>query len=154
MRHTLIPIAVLLLIAGSVVANEELRTEALSFDGTTAIAEDDLTGYEIVDYSFEAKAGQFANISMATKHLSNYFNILPPGSEGEAIYIGSINGNQFEGILEQSGRYQVRVYLMRNAARRNEKATYRLEVILADPATSNGTGGRLGGLPFLWRSTM
>ena len=46
-----------------------------------------------------------------------YFNILPPGSSGEAIYFGSIDGNDATGVaLPASGDYTVRVYLMGNDA--------------------------------------
>ena len=44
---------------------------------------------------------------------SAYFNILPPGSTGEAIYNSSIDGNDATGVsLPASGDYVVRVYLM------------------------------------------
>ena len=42
-----------------------------------------------------------------------YFNIMPPGSTGEAIYNGSMNGNDATGVtLPASGDYTIRVYLM------------------------------------------
>jgi hypothetical protein len=37
---------------------------------------------------------------------------------------------QFEGVLPASGDYKLRVYLMRSAARRDEIANYRLEMII------------------------
>jgi hypothetical protein len=46
------------------------------------------------------------------------------------MFIGSTSGKQFEGMLPASGDYKVRVYLMRNAARRDEVANYRLEMII------------------------
>jgi hypothetical protein len=61
---------------------------------------------------------------------ANYFNIIAPGKENEAMFIGSSAGNQFEGALPASGDYRVRVYLMRSAARRDEIANYRLEMII------------------------
>ena len=39
-------------------------------------------------------------------------------------------GNQFEGRLPASDDYKVGVYLMRSAARRDEIANYRLEMII------------------------
>jgi hypothetical protein len=70
------------------------------------------------------------NVSMATDNAANYFNILAPGEEDTAFFIGSISGNQYEGVLPKSGDYKIRVYLMRSAARRNEVARYRLEMII------------------------
>jgi hypothetical protein len=87
------------------------------------------------------------NVSMATKHTATYFNILAPGETEVAFFNGSVNGNQYEGVLPASGDYKIRVYMMRSAARRNEKANYRLEMIVSgkpqatsttDPAVSGG----------------
>jgi hypothetical protein len=81
-------------------------------------------GYDSVDYTLTAKAGQTMSVKMTTTNASSYFNVLPPGSTGEAIFIGSSEGNNYSGVLPASGKYTVRVYLMRNAARRNETASY------------------------------
>jgi hypothetical protein len=39
----------------------------------------------------------FMNVSMATDNGANYFNIIAPGKENEAMFVGSSSGNQFEG---------------------------------------------------------
>ena len=70
------------------------------------------------------------NVSMATDNSANYFNILAPGKNDEAMFIGSTSGNRFQGILPANGDYKIRVYLMRSAARRGEAADYRLEMII------------------------
>jgi hypothetical protein len=44
------------------------------------------------------------------------------------MFIGSSEGNRFSGPLTVSGRHVVQVYLMRNAARRNEVANYILTI--------------------------
>ena len=44
--------------------------------------------------------------------------------------IGSTSGNQFEGPLPASGDDEAGLYLMRSAARRDEVANYRLEMII------------------------
>ncbi|WP_424119422.1 hypothetical protein [Robiginitalea sp.] len=94
--------------------------------------ESSITGRETVDYLLNVKKGQPMNISMATQNTSAYFNIMEPGEQNEAIYNGSINGNQFEGTAAESGDYTIRVYMMRSAARRGEKADYRLEMIVGN----------------------
>lgn len=53
--------------------------------------------------------------------------MLPPGSQGEAID-GAANVTRWTGALPSSGDFRVRVYLMRNAARRGETANYTLNV--------------------------
>jgi hypothetical protein len=67
-------------------------------------------------------------VKLATKHSANYFNVLPPGSNDVAIFIGSSSGNEWIGTLPADGEYKLRVYLMRSAARRNETAHYTLTV--------------------------
>ena len=79
-----------------------------------------------------ARKNQSANISLGSKNSSIYFNILAPGEKEVAMFNGSVNGNQFEGTLPQSGDYKVRVYLMRSAARRNEVANYTLDIAISD----------------------
>jgi len=82
------------------------------------------------------------NVSMATDNLAGYFNILPPGEDDLAMFIGSTRGNQYEGILPSDGDYRIRVYMMRSAARRNEVANYRIEMVITagDSAAATGRG--------------
>jgi len=116
------------------IAQNEIRTERVQFESgaSSATIENSITGYESVDYVLRANAGQYMNVSMATDNTSNYFNILAPGKENEAMFIGSSSGKQYEGVLPESGDYKIRVYLMRSAARRNEVANYRLEMIISN----------------------
>lgn len=69
-------------------------------------------------------------VVLKTDNGSNYLNIFVPGKRpgDEAMFIGSQQGNHFEGTLPADGEYTVQVYLMRNAARQNEKANYTLEI--------------------------
>ena len=112
---------------------EKVRVQFAS--GTTSkTVENSITGRETVDYLLNVKKGQLMNISMATQHPATYFNIMEPGEEYEAIFVGSSSaaGNQFEGVAEESGDYTIRVYMMRSAARRGESADYRLEMIVGN----------------------
>lgn len=113
------------------VARED-RSERVTFEkgATSAVVEGKIKGYESVDYLLKARKGQHMNVSMATKHGATYFNILAPGENAVAMFNGSVSGNQFEGVLPATGDYKVRVYMMRSAARRNETARYRLELIV------------------------
>lgn len=120
--------------AGAAGSSDEINVERVSFERgkNSATIESSITGYAAIDYVLGARQGQYMNVSMATDNGANYFNILAPGEDQVAMFNGSTNGNQFEGILPESGDYKVRVYMMRSAARRNEVATYRLEIIIAD----------------------
>ena len=126
--------ALLLISPLSVLAAPTIRTEQVNFKAGTSskIIEGKIKGYETVDYVFNARKGQSANISLATKHGATYFNLLAPGENEVAMFNGSMKDNQFEGVLPKSGDYKIRVYMMRSAARNNEVANYRLELIITD----------------------
>ncbi|MDV7392579.1 hypothetical protein RZS08_14530, partial [Arthrospira platensis SPKY1] len=90
-----------------------------------------LKGREIIDYKLGAAAGQRMTVTLTTDNTGNYFNLLAPGETEVAFFVGSNEGNRFEGNLAKSGDQTIRVYLYRSAARRGETARYRLEVTIA-----------------------
>jgi hypothetical protein len=90
------------------------------------VLKDHVKGYESVDYRLGAATGQTMEVTLKSSNRFIYFNVLPPGDE-TAIFIGSTSGNHFAGTLPTNGDYTVRVYLMRNAARRNETASYSID---------------------------
>jgi hypothetical protein len=98
-----------------------------------------IRGYQFRDYSLSVRAGQMLSVSLRRVGGSPYFNVLAPGSKDVAIFIGSTNGNQWEGQAQHSGDYTVRVYQMRAAARRGEIASYRLTLA----ATGSGDSDAL-----------
>lgn len=77
-----------------------------------------IIGDEYVDYVLAARGGQKMNVGLSVEGTNGsgtvYFNILPPGSDGEAIYNGSINGNDAFVELPSNGDYTIRVYHMGN----------------------------------------
>lgn len=121
-------------------ARDDIRVERVRFahGASSAVVEDSITGDETVDYVLGARKGQTAKISMATDNGANYFNILAPGENEVALFNSSMGENRFEGVLPESGDYKIRVYLMRSAARRNEKASYRLEMAVAGAGDQAG----------------
>lgn len=129
------------LVPPTVLAQSNIRTQRVQFKpgGNSATVQGSIRGYQIVDYILNVRQGQTMNVSMATKHTATYFNILEPGQMEVAIFNGSVSDNQFEGTLKKSGDYRIRVYMMRSAARRNEVANYRLEMIVAGTGSS-GSG--------------
>jgi hypothetical protein len=98
-------------------------------------------------YLVAARAGQMLTVDFKPTNASAYVNVLAPGSSGEALFIGSSGGNHFAAPVPADGAYRVLVYLMRNAARRNEVARYTLRVDLRDasatamPATTAPSAG-------------
>jgi hypothetical protein len=136
-RAVLVGAALILARSVAATAQEDIRSERVRFEAgaTSAVVESSITGYEIVDYVLGAAEGQYMNVSMATDHSASYFNILAPGETEVAFFVGSISENQYEGVLPATGDYKVRVYMMRSAARRNEVANYRLEMIIMDSDT-------------------
>lgn len=111
-------------------AAEPIETRQVQFrPGTNAATvEGRIRGEHTIDYVLRARAGQHANISMASRNGAAYFNLIAPGETNVAFFNGSTGNNQYEGKLPKDGEYKIRVYLMRAAARRNEVANFRLEM--------------------------
>jgi hypothetical protein len=109
-------------------AEIEIRPIQFAKGASSATVKGTVRGDRTVDYTLRARAGQTMTVKLATRHGANYFNVLPPGSGDVAIFVGSIGGNEWTGVLPSDGDYTVRVYLMRSAARRNESAAYTLKV--------------------------
>lgn len=125
----------------------QIQTKKVSFpagQSSTKIS-GTIKGEQTIDYTVSAKANQQMSVSLTTKNTALYFNVLPPGSEGEAIFIGSTEGNKFTGTLNTDGVYKIRVYLMRSAARRNESGSYTLAI----GVTGSGSGdAKVSGTPY------
>ena len=118
-------------ILGQGLQAQEIRVERVQFPpgASTAAIEGSITGKDPVDYLLNVRKGQYMNVSMASENGGVYFNIMEPDAQYEAIHIGSAAGNQFEGVMNKSGDYRVRVYLMKGA--RNSVANYTLEMIVS-----------------------
>mgnify|MGYP001198262545 CR=1 FL=1 len=118
------------------------RTETIAAATATAgtVIRGTIRGDESVDYLVAAEAGQRLSVDVSTTNASLYFNILPQGSD-EAIFIGSTSGNVADIPLPAAGTYVIRVYLMRNAARRDEGADYALGIGLSGGDFADGLAG-------------
>lgn len=133
--------ALLLGIAAPLAA--QITTQAVNFPRgksattLTGTLKGDLTR----DYVVRAAAGQTMTVSLSSANKSAYFNVLPPGSADEAMFIGSTSGSRFTGSLPASGAYTIRVYLMRAAARQGQAAAFTLSIGVTG-GSSGGGGGR------------
>ena len=74
-----------------------------------------ITGDQTVDYTLRAAAGQTMTVKLSGGS-SVYHNVLPPGSTGEALFVGSRDGSRSMTTLPASGEYTIRLYQMGNAA--------------------------------------
>ena len=93
-----------------------------------------------MDYVLRASAGQTMTVDFKASKGAAYFNVLPPNSTGEAIFVGSSEGNHFKAALPSDGDYTLRVYLMGGAKDSDKPVTYTLKVnILASAKTSSTT---------------
>lgn len=126
-------------LAGPVAAQDTRTIEVRFAPGTTgANYSDEITGYASVDYYLQAGAGQTMQVELQTSNLSNYFNVWAPGADA-AMFVGASSGDRFSGQLPVNGRYRIQVFLMRNAARREETARYSLDISITDGAGATPT---------------
>ncbi len=134
-------------------AARDIRQEEVRFNRgeySTTI-KDQIKGYQAVDYRLLAKAGQSLDVTFKPGNLSAYFNILPPGSNDVAMFVGSTSGYHFERVLPGDGVYTIRVYLMRSAARRNESSDFTLTISVRGKALTplpSSVDATLPGTPY------
>lgn len=123
------------LVATPVVAlpapSDATRTVPVRFarGASSATVKGAVRGYDTVDYVLGARQGQRLTVSMRTSNASSYFTVLPPGEDAEAPE-GGATVTDYNGVLTASGDWRVRVFLMRNAARRAERANYTLTLAI------------------------
>lgn len=142
-------VAFVFAVAGSwALAADGIERRPLKFakGASSATVKGSLKGQQTIDYKLGAKAGQTMRATLKTSNDANYFNVLPPGSNDVALFVGSTGGNEWMGTLPADGEYTIRVYLMRSAARRNETANYTLTVGITGSAAA-ATAPALGAAP-------
>jgi len=125
----LILIATLAPLLADAAGDAGIRSQTVQFakGATSTQLRGSIKGDAGVDYRIEARAGQTLSVTMKASNASSYFNINPPGSD-LAMFVGSNNGDAATVVLPDDGTYVMRVYLMRNAARRNETSNYTLTI--------------------------
>ncbi len=93
-----------------------------------------LRGRQYIDYQLRAGAGQTLAVSMEASNRMAYFNIRPPGSDSLAMFVEGGGGRKFEAQLPADGLYTIRVYLIRAAARRNERSSFSISATITGQA--------------------
>jgi hypothetical protein len=121
--------ALWLVLASAASADSAIRREPVQFarGATSAVLLGQIKGDTTIDYVVRAAAGQTIDVRLKKSNPQNYFNVLPPGSTGSAMFVGD-TGEDYSGLLPADGDYIVRVYLMRPAARRGESGNYTLTI--------------------------
>jgi hypothetical protein len=99
-----------------------------------------ITGHETVDYKLRASAGQTLHIKMAGSKMPPYFNVLPPGSTGEALFIGSRDGDEAMLTLPASGDYAIRLYQMGAAKSNGRRTPFTMVVSINGAAAASSSG--------------
>ncbi len=104
------------------------RAERVQFarGASSATVRGRIEGYRMVDYLVNARAGQRMTVRLDTRGRFTYFVVRAPGSE-DNLY-DSTSGATARLTLPASGDYRIRVFQMRNAARRGERSNYSLTV--------------------------
>lgn len=120
------------LFAGSAHALDAERKLEFPKGATAATVAGKIKGRDGVNHLIEAGSGQTMQVLFAPSNRSCYINVFAPGA-AEAAHIGSTSGNEFNVERTTAGTYRVQVYLMRNAARRNETCRYKLSIELTGP---------------------
>lgn len=92
-----------------------------------------VTGHGYFDYVLGARAGQTLHAAIKVTRTNGdgtvYFNILPPGSDGMAIFNGSMSSDGAGKVrLPSTGDFILRVYLMGNDKDTGKTVSYRLDV--------------------------
>lgn len=113
---------------GGAVAAEEVKRERLQLlpDAPAQKLSGKIKGYDTVEYTIVVPAAGTLELALKSSNSSNYFNVTVPSAE-QAMFVGPRDGGQFRSTAQTALSYTVSVYLMRNAARRGERASYVLE---------------------------
>lgn len=113
------------------------RTERVQFNAgeSETTIRDSLTGPAGVDYIVNAAEGQTLSVDLSAAGTA-YFNVLHPMSE-QAIFVGSREVDPaFEQMLEQTGDYRIRVYLMGGDRDEGQTVDYRLRIAVTGERTT------------------
>ncbi|WP_299845561.1 SH3 domain-containing protein [uncultured Jannaschia sp.] len=147
-RHSIFA-AIMFVLASDAIA-EVVRSEplSLSIDGAPVLIEDKVTGDEAIDYVVETTQPGLLSVDLKPSNPATVFNLLAAGND-TAIFVGSTSGTVADVPVESGRTYIIRTFLMRSAARRNERATYSLAVGFGNPDFADG----LSGGPDRWRVT-
>lgn len=114
----------------------QTATDLVLGEGTAgAVVPGALTGDAWADLRVVGTAGQLLMVDLDVGATDGdgtvYFNILPPGSDDVAIWIGSMEPDRSAEVqLAEDGTYTIRTYLMGNDRDAGRRVAYNLSVEL------------------------
>lgn len=129
MRTQYIAPFIAVLLSMPVIAANEARSVTVQTNqlASAQTIQGKIIGYQTADHNVQVAAGQTLVVHLDTSNTASYFNVTAAGAD-QAMFIGSTSGNDYQTVIPSSGVYTVRVYMMRNAARRDEVAKYTLNI--------------------------
>jgi len=142
MKKLLLCLLTAALLTGTALTVEAAKQIAFGKGKSSASVSGKVQGSNDVDYVIRASAGQTLTVDFKAGKGAAYFNVLPPGSTGEAIFVGSSAGNHFKGTLPSDGDYTIRVYLMGGAKDSDKPVSYTLKVGI--PASGKSSAATTG----------
>jgi hypothetical protein len=105
---------------------------------SSATVSGSITGRDDNRYRVRAQEGQTIKVTLTPRRPTTYFNVNPPGSD-QSIFVGSNEGNVYEGRLPASGVYEIVVYQMGGAASDNKQSGYQLKVAITAAGSAGST---------------
>jgi hypothetical protein len=130
-------------------AERDIKSQPVQFakGRSSATVQGNVVGDQVSDYRLRARAGQTLKVKLKASNTSTYYNVLPPGSTGEAIYNGSTEGSSSSTALPADGEYTVRVYQMGQAKSSGQRSVYTLDVSITGGAQADAGGAQSGADP-------
>lgn len=121
---------------------QEVRTEPVGAAAALAgvVLSGDIRGDDSAEYTISGTVGQILSVDLLAENGALNFNITPKGAT-EALFMSDTSGTVADVTLPAAGDYVVQVYLMRSAARRDERADYTLGIGLAGGDFADGLAG-------------
>ena len=92
-----------------------------------------ISGEQTADYPLNLQEGQTLTVKLSTPHTSTHYLLMPPAGE-EVLHNSALDGNQYQGVTKQNGKYRVQVYMLQSAAKNQETAPYDLTITTSKPA--------------------
>ena len=138
--------AVGLAVPTAALAESGIKSQQVQFakGRSSAQVKGNIVGNAVADYKLRARAGQTLNVKLKASNASTYYNVLPPGSTGEAIYNGSTDGTSSSTALPADGEYTVRVYQMGQAKSSGQRSIYTIDVSITGGAQAAAGGSKPG----------
>lgn len=109
---------------------ERMDRIAFPAESDSAFVQGAIRGREVADYVVSAAPGQRVQAELTASNPNVFLNVRAPGSM-ETTHVGPVRGNVFDGLATAAGDYRLSVFLVGEAARRDEVAAYALSVTVA-----------------------